>query len=132
MKERKIIWCPQHTPTQSQLDELKELGYTEILNLKELSPITFEDVSNCPSDEDELYELAFDFIDTIIPETHIVLPIGSPAFMAMLIKEMATRHTSYTTLFAHSERVSVDKVQEDGTTIKTSVFNHVKFIKLEV
>lgn len=53
---------------------------------------------------------------------------GAPYLMGTL--EKALKDKGITPLYSFSERVSIEVVREDGTTQKTSVFQHKGFIEV--
>jgi len=119
-KTKKILWCPQHTPTQEQVKELSG----EIYFLKDVDPKLYQSLSNTGTED--LVHLAFQFKKLWTAYDHVVLPIGSPAFI-MVLGDIIPNDIKSKIRFAHSERNSVDIPQPDGTVIKKSVFKHIKF-----
>lgn len=128
----KTLWLPNHTPTT---DQLRDLGV--VTKLSGLNPGLFEALANCPSSAYELEELAEQLCevclqweyteeDTMPEDCMIVGPIGSPAFMFIFAQKCAEMDLVVT--FSHSERVSTETVQEDGTVRKSSVFQHMGWI----
>lgn len=122
--EKKKVWCSAHTPTKEQLVELKDFVF-----LKDINPGLFNRMIQSPSDPAELMELAFHLIRWAQENqiTCLVQPAGSPAFLFAL---GGMREDYLQVLFAHSERVSVDTPQEDGSVLKTSVFKHIRWIEM--
>lgn len=120
-KTKKILWCPQHTPTQEQVKEL--LG--EIYFLKDVDPKLYQSLSNTGTED--LVHLAFQFKKLWTAYDHVVLPIGSPAFIYVLGNNDIPGATKSKVLFAHSVRESIDIPQADGSVLKKAVFRHVKF-----
>lgn len=99
----------------------------EILDLKGVAASLFSQLSNINASVD-LNALAHSLIDTINMNNFngVILPIGSPAFMYTL----ASRNDEICAdkLFAHSERISKEVTNEDGSITKTNTFKHVKFL----
>lgn len=120
---RLILWVPQHEPTKEQLEELNA---DELFELKNLTPELFDELKNTPADEEKLRELVGQLIKEFKGFTHVVLPIGSPAFI-MLLGHYLPNDYKNKILFAHSERQSVDTHMEDGSVKKSSIFRHVCF-----
>lgn len=126
---KNILWTPQHVPTTEQLKELD--GPVTLLSV--INTPLFTKLSNSPSDIKELEDLSYQLLGMFNNFDAIVLPLGSPAFMAILMKGIGIVQTlgdQYKLLFAHTERVSDDVVQPDGSIKKTSIFKHVKFIEV--
>lgn len=121
--KNKILWCPQHQPTAEQLSELN----SEVVNLKDvMSEDIYKKLLNCPGDPMELGSLVDAMVEICHRFSKVVLPIGSPAFnfiLSPLLRRVKV-------LFAHSERVSVDEPQADGSVKKVAIFRHLKFIEL--
>lgn len=124
MDKSQLLWCSIHQPTATQLAELAELG--ELTFLKDIAPEIQDKINNCPSDRDELADLITSMVDTA--QAHDINALiqlgGSPLFIAMTGQFVGVSNM----LFSHSERVSTDEPQPDGSIKKVSTFNHVKFI----
>lgn len=121
---KKFLWCSTHTPTKEQMTELKSMGSVEFL--KDVFPSLQERLNNCPADRQRLYQLANDLHDVTRDEDYILVqPGGSPAFQFILGKELPKYRE---VLYAHSQRVSEDVPQADGTIKKVSTFKHLGFI----
>ena len=121
----KFLWCSVHVPTEEQIKELTNAG--DIYYLKDIDPELQDKINNCPKDKLELSKMADD-LGEYTRYYLIVQPGGSPAFQFMLGHCLSYDVSWDRVLYAHSERVSVDKAQPDGSIIKTSVFKHIKFI----
>lgn len=127
------VWASPHNPTKEQLESLSD-GYTNIVYLKDINADLFQKICNSPSNTDGLFKLADDLISFIsdykseinADNLHIVQPAGSPAFQYILGRLTSDEYINV--VYAHSERVSVDEVQEDGSIKKTSVFKHKNWI----
>lgn len=117
-----LLVCMQHNLNQQQFNELKDY---DIFYLKDVNPDLFKYLANCSSNEEELRNLSFQLIEVANKYSTTLLPIGSPAFMYLFAQEFLGD-----VLFAHSQRMSVDEPQADGSVKKVSVFKHLKFIKL--
>ena len=129
-----LIWCSVHQPTQQQMNELTEMG--QLLFLRDIDPEMMTKISDSPSTEEELEVLAQDFMRltslpfevTVDKNITLVQPAGSPAFQLMLGRCMDQMQIQV--MYAHSERVSVDESQPDGTVKKVSTFQHKGWIRL--
>jgi len=126
-----ILNTMQHSLTNQQSDQLTDMGHDwdSIVSLKELDPDLFAGVSNCPADERILQMLAERLANVIMDGYEaVILPIGSPAFMFILSRSFGSVRPKF--LFAHTERMSEDQRQDDGTVKKVSIFKHIKWIVL--
>ena len=131
MKTKKYLWAsPVHKPTEEQISELLAQGTVDYL--KEVRPELANKLANCPADKAELNDMAQELLYLQKENRYILVqPGGSPAFQYQL----GVRHSEKypkgdctgSILYAHSERVSVEVEQADGSVVKTSVFKHVKF-----
>lgn len=128
-----ILVCLQHQLTQTQIDSLKT-NYSIITILKSVNEDLFNRMANSPSDENELDILAEDFLTFVRnrgPHCDTLGPLGSPALMFLIGAKAGFMLKDYQRfLFSHSVRESVEIKQEDGSVLKSSVFNHQKFISL--
>lgn len=125
-----ILNTIQHALTAEQIEQLGVMFPGEkILHLRDINSELFAGLANCPADERLMIGMAehlaeildYDMIDQVI------LPIGSPAFMFCFARTIGQfRKTPF--LFAHTERVSEDQPQSDGTIKKVAVFKHVKWL----
>ena len=135
---KKFLWCSAHTPTNEQMSELHAQG--EVIFLKDVDSSLQEKINNCPSDRQLLKEMAeaVSAISTSLSEPTSVVTYkhnvtivqlgGSPLFLYIAGEVMSKCHIKQKILFAHSERVSIDVPQPDGTVLKQSVFKHLGFI----
>lgn len=133
---KKILVVMQHQFTPEQLEELKD---DRLVYLKDCAPQLFAQIANSPADLERLEKLAEDLVEaTGIQGCSIMLrPLGSPAFNSVLDRRLLFRderleegEERISSMFAHSERVSIDEPQPDGSVVKKSIFKHVKFIKI--
>lgn len=127
----KVLNTMNHGLTEVQVAELKIMygENVELVNLRDTNQDLFSKLSNISANAD-LNALAHSLIYTITMNNFdvVILPIGSPAFMyklASLNDEICADK-----LFAHSERVSKEVTNPDGSVTKTNVFNHVGFITI--
>ena len=111
---------PIITNMRTLTDVQKELGVNSMLNLE-----LIKKAYNSPSDVKELKAIAHEISMLAIYFDYAIMPVGSPALMWLLTYEIVTP-----VLFAHSERISQDVVQDDGSVKKISTFKHVEFIEL--
>jgi hypothetical protein len=124
---RNLLWCSAHTPTQEQLTSLQEMG--KLIFLKDVDASLQEKINNCPADRTELMSLAKDLSELRSSlDCTIVQLGGSPLFLYIAGATINGCLSKQVLIFAHSERVSVDSPQEDGTVVKTSVFKHIGWI----
>ena len=127
----KFMWCSAHAPLNEQLLELNsKFPSGEFVYLKDINPVLQEKLNNTPDNRTALYDLAMEVFNFAGKNQvdYLVQPGGSPAFQLALGRIQANYPGSADVMYAHSERVSIDKQEEDGSVTKTSVFKHVKFI----
>ena len=114
-----------HTLTTPQLSELGG----EPIHIKVIDAALAAKIANCPPSAAELEAMAASLCQIALAHgTRILAGSGSPAFTAVLGREAA--RTGVVLVFAHSERVSVDAVQADGSIRKVSEFRHVRFFEV--
>jgi hypothetical protein len=125
-----------HELTSEQMELARDYSDT-ILDLKKMNLDLYERLVSCPPEKVELLELVYELFDYIIKvsKTSIMrltlhLPIGSPAFMAIFFMNLDREKLPCRIVFSHSDRVSIDEKQEDGTVIKRAVFKFIKFIEV--
>jgi hypothetical protein len=131
---RSLLWCSPHQPTIEQLSSLEG----ELFYLKDVYPSLMERIVNCPDNRGELYELAEDLFMFSLGKYELVQPGGSPAFLFALgtvsVADDGARQGLWGILFdirfAHSERVSEEAIQPDGSIKKISTFKHLGWIKM--
>ena len=118
----KSLWCSAHSMTPDQ-----EWG-KNIFMLKDVNPGLHEKLLNCPSDKEELMNLAISLLEYAKKNeiSYILQPAGSLAFQFRL--GICAPDYPVTIVYAHSERQSVDVDNGDGTVTKTSVFKHVAWV----
>jgi hypothetical protein len=129
----KFLWCSVHTPSAEQIAELQSAWgmKNELVYLKDIYPSTQEFLNNCSSNYEELLQYAKDLHEIARSEDAVLVqPGGSPAFQYILGKVRMTSLHMSTVLYAHSERVSEDMPQEDGSAKKVSYFKHMQFIQV--
>lgn len=117
----------QHDLTEAQVKELEEKYFIHFL--KNENPELFGKISNCPDNAKDLMSLAKEAYWFTAKHEAVLLPLGSPAFNYIFNNFLS--QSNKPKLFAHSERVSVEQKQADGSVIKKSVFVHKHFINIE-
>lgn len=122
----KLLCTINHNLTDKQKSELNNMGY-EIQYLHDVKPEIAEQLRNCPADENALIALSWIFVDICFDFDAVLLPVGSPAFMHLVSQNL---DRSIVALFAHTERISEDIPQPDGSIKKIAKFEHVRFISL--
>ncbi len=128
--------CTAHSLTEEQKEEAKKLDPVP-MDLQDLSPELHKRLLNCPSDYDGIILLLREFCDYLSyikkkakgEEIYLHFPVGSPFFMASFFSYFKKKGFNF--VFSHSDRVSVDEKQEDGTVVKRAVFRFVKFLILQ-
>lgn len=124
---KKMLWCSAHTPTKEQMDSLNTMG--ELIFLKDVDASLQEKINNCSSDRAELLQLADDINALRLQMDCTIVQLGgSPMFLYIAGSQINGCMSKNVLIFAHSERVSIDVPQEDGTVVKTSVFKHIGWI----
>ena len=130
----KFIWCSVHVPSAEQISELKSEWWDmhdELVMLKDIYPSTQEFLNNCSDEYDELVQHAKDLHEIARSENAVLVQVGgSLAFQYVFGKIRMTNFNMTCVLYAHSERVSEDIPQEDGSVKKVSIFKHKRFISV--
>jgi|SRR5690625_115880 len=134
MKTTIALWASPHIPTKEQLDSLQK-EFSKVEFLKEINPGLFAEICDSPADRDELRKLAEKLCEATAGKA-LIQPAGSPAFQFALGKEIKDRRGGWyetptprpSVVYAHSKRVSVDEIQEDGTIKKVSIFKHESWV----
>jgi len=127
--KNKVLWCSVHEPTPEQLNsQLLSGGFDKLSDIDEE---LMGRLANSPGVVADLKKLAIDLLirtQQLGYET-IVQPSGSLAFQHVLATVMFVHdELEVMVAYAHSERQSVDQVQEDGSVRKVSVFRHKHWI----
>lgn len=131
-----IINTLNHVMTPEQVASLPVEG--EIVHVRDWAPELAPMFTNSPSDADAIRAGVRAVIGSIESKgvVGIILPGGSPAWMFALARLIGQREGAAVCmnypryLFAHSERVSVEEPQPDGSVRKTAVFQHRGWIVL--
>lgn len=134
MKTTPAVWASPHNPTKEQSDSLQK-EFSKVEFLKDINPELFAEICDSPADGDELRKLAEKLCEATAGKA-LIQPAGSPAFQFALGKEIKDRRGGWYEIptprpfivYAHSKRVSIDEVQEDGTVKKISFFKHEGWI----
>lgn len=114
-----------HTLTSTQLSELGG----EPIHIRTIDAALAAKIAACPAEAAELEAMAASLCALAAQfDNRILAGSGSPAFTAILGREAA--RTGVVLVFAHSERVSVDAAQPDGSIRKVSEFRHVRFFEV--
>ena len=129
--------CIQHNLTPEQHEELSG---QELVFLKGANPALFAKMANSPSNRMAIIDLAIEFYNYVKEEgfERLLLPLGSPALqtaitMVFVVKTLNVPIADVKfiqSMFAHSNRESVDEKQPDGSIKKVAIFKHEKFIVL--
>lgn len=126
---KNFLWASVHAPTPTQLEQLGG----KVTLLADISAGLQNMLTNSSDDVKELEAVAHMLLDLCYSYNYtLVQPSGSLAFQFVLAN-MRQKHWpngNIGVLYAHSERVSQDEPQADGSVKKVSVFKHVKFIEL--
>jgi hypothetical protein len=124
---KKILNTMAHALTDEQIIDLNNMfTQNNISNLRDVDNELFKQLSNITVDSDLNY-LANCLLEVARKFDIVILPIGSPAFM-FTFSRLTHFHRDIVFMFAHSDRISVEKQNEDGTVTKTNTFKHVKFL----
>lgn len=126
---KKLLKVMQHSLTGEQLSQLGK--NTQIIELSEINNQLFNKMASSPSTTEGVVETAKEFYEFLKEAEDIdgvILPLGSPSLMFQIAVFIGDYQIPV--LFSHSERVSVDEIQEDGSIKKVSVFRHQNWITL--
>ena len=132
---KKILWASAHMPTEEQINDFKN---NEVIYLKDDFNALQEALNNTPCDTEKLKHLACDLISycRFNAIDFIVQPAGSPAMQFVLgselkhLKTFDINHQLPKVMYAHSERISHDELQKDGSIKKISFFKHLGWIEV--
>lgn len=133
MSQKIFINVTAHKMGGEQIDEAKKLA-SKIVDLKDFAPELASKLANSPDNLVGIMELVNELKDFCLKiardyeEVYVHLPIGSPAFQCALARELMTFYGEIIPVFSHSERISVEEQQPDGSVIKRAVFKFKKFI----
>ncbi|MDY0199011.1 MAG: hypothetical protein RBR68_14495 [Tenuifilaceae bacterium] len=131
----KVINMVQHALSGEQEKELGKLGRIECG--REILPSIYPKIATSPNTSLEIGRLVNELYTNLLDlsekeEVYVHLPLGSPAFMFKLgmVIGLHGRWKNMKFVFSHSERVSIDEKQEDGSVVKRSVFKFSHLIEL--
>lgn len=119
-----------HQLTDEQVAELGKVP----THIRDIDPSLARLIADCPADRSMLFDMARRLVDHAMKDEDgvILAGSGSPAFTAALGICLGCDRDAdrIRLLFAHSERVSEDQIQPDGSVRKVSIFKHVKFFEI--
>lgn len=131
--------CTAHDLTPEQFEKALEIS-RDIKDLKQIHPKLWEKLTNCPAEQEKLKSLCEEYIKFLREFTEIQVkqnvkmnlhfPIGSPALMALFFLEYGKNPFPVKFFFSHSERVSIDELQKDGSIVKKVIFKFQGFLEL--
>ncbi len=113
----KIINLTQHTATEDQ-NCFEPIDKTTVQHL-----LTFATIPS--QDEMTIRAIKLATMSVMSGATQAMIG-GAPFFMSTL--ERVLKHAGIQPLYAFSERVSIETVNDDGTVTKTNVFKHMGFV----
>lgn len=126
----KILVVMSHKLNQSQVQGLNDINLTPI----SLADINSDLANQCKSinpnaSSSEIQNIADGVVETAqsLGVTHLMLQGEPSLFFAAVTTAKAS---GINCLISTTERVSVEKVQDDGSVVKTNVFKHVQFREL--
>ena len=138
-----VINTTQHTLTSTQIETITKNGYGKIIELKDFAPKLFTELSQTPSDTEQLYALV-DSLSEAISDirrsegvtdeiSYVHLPVGSPAFMFAFALKKGEGYwaTNVHYVFSHSERRSIEETLPSGEVVKKAIFEFKKFIEFK-
>lgn len=134
-----FINLTQHKLTGEQRKKIFEMwDVKKIMELDDLTrELPIEKLKNSPSDEYELENVASEVISFLreLEEREgklvIHLPIGSPSFMFCLSREIMDAWFTgcdWIIVFSHTDRMSEEITQPDGSIKKITKFKFKKFV----
>ena len=119
----KILNLTQHNATAEQIEQGVFDAPAEIHStIKAL--LTFDELPSkerLSNNANALVDIAMD-----MGATHVMIG-GAPFFMGVL--ENALKESGIAPLYAFSQRVSVEKANENGEVVKTNIFKHIGFVE---
>ena len=138
-KSYTFLNCTAHSLTEDQIKMIFEIqNNCNTVELKSENPNLHNELINCPPDEEKMLILYNQFSKYLLSylkankktKFYIHLPIGSPYFMALFFSRFPVKKR-IEFLFSHTDRESIEEIQEDGRVIKKSVFRFQKFLTLK-
>lgn len=118
-----ILNLTQHEATPEQEEAgVKDLPVRAREELKNL--LTFNQIP----DREQLWDRAREVVKLAAEHQghDQVMLGGAPFFMSVLEAELEDE--GFTPMYAFSERVSMEQIQDDGSVRKTNVFKHIGFV----
>lgn len=129
----KLLVCLQHTMSSEQMAELSTItNSAEVVYLEKEHPDLYKALANSPDEDGEMLNLMYEFVQMAKDKkySNILFPLGSPAMMGRIMFSFGAElepDEDRTFIYAHSDRMSEDQVQPDGSVKKISVFKHKRF-----
>jgi len=128
--------CTAHELTPEQITFAKEYS-SVIVDLKADNNDLHTKLVNCPPEIAVIQDLVRELLQYLKNKYNeseakltVHLPIGSPAFMAVFFIKLDRNTLPFQIVFSHSDRVSVDEKQADGSIVKRAIFKFIKFIEI--
>lgn len=119
-----IVNFTQHDATPEQI----KAGVVDIIPASKRSEVlTFKSLPTAKDIQDRADVIA-KMVSEVAESGAAVMIGGAPFFMSALEREL--KSAGFTPVYAFSERISVDVVQQDGTVVKTSKFVHKGFVEI--
>jgi Ethanolamine utilization protein EutJ (predicted chaperonin) len=125
-----ILVVMSHNLNQAQINGLNEMGLEPVL----ISDVNSDLANTCKqidpnATKADIQQIADSVVKTAVSLGATALMIqGEPSLFFSAVENAKDRGLQC--LIATSERVSVERVADDGTVTKTNVFKHVKFRQL--
>lgn len=118
----KLLKLLNHDLTQEQIDELKN-----DFNVDEIVTIS-------PDNAKKFAQVTLDNYNDVIASVNAEIKLIKPDCMFIqgqpgVVHNIVNDNPDVVSLFAFTERVSVDVTNADGTVTKTNIFKHQKFMK---
>ena len=128
--------CTAHELIPEQKTFAKEYS-SVIVDLKADNNDLHTKLVNCPPEIGVIQDLVRELLQYLKNKYNeseakltVHLPIGSPAFMAVFFIKLDRNTLPFQIVFSHSDRVSVDEKQADGSIVKRAIFKFIKFIEI--
>lgn len=125
-----ILVVMSHNLSQDQINGLNEMGLEPVI----LSAVNSDLANTCKqidpnATKADIQKIADSVVKTAISEgaTHLMIQ-GEPSLFFSAVENAKDRGLKC--LIATTQRVSVERVADDGSIVKTNVFKHVKFRQL--
>lgn len=131
-----ILWASVHDMLEEQYLDLKNnhfvyLDDNLIFDLKKFDKEMFNKISNTPDKKADIILLVNNFLNFLIAKKFnvVIQPAGNIIFQIYLAN--ACIKNNIVLYYAISDRVSEERVKEDGSVEKISYFKHKGFIKID-